>query len=780
MAAATPVEVPSGTTVKISDHTLTTDFNLSGGTLEFDVAAGADVAYTGTITGQGTVEKTGEGWLTFSGGESLTSESTLKATGGRLRFTDFASAGGATLVGNGGFFGNVAGHAIRIPSSTVVTGAPLNFYSEGDGTNVVVENCADVLGQVTVYGDSLASVVQFDGKVSYAGEKKQAYLAADSGMALLTSDLHGFDYFQTCYMGGLGGLMLGADSSALIKDVTMIQKGRLDVAGVSASFMGFNSHDGVGTPMDVILTNSAATAATLTLHKGGENHRPRYCVRDGAAGTLDICYDATEGVEDDLSDTLFQNHGLRISKGAFMASARMAEFNRPAWHTAPAVSGRYLRLVVTNCTGNADVLRIAEFRLTLGGRPVAWPAGTTATSPNPLPGPEWGEEGDLTAQAMIDGEMTTFWHPVGFFAGVSPATNVIDMTREVAFNGYQMAAGGDPNKDMNGCPSGWTLEVGRDVDGAIVWEQVTGAGPDEWIGEARPEGMPYNWNYYGQMYESIGQYLGNCILPLNASAGVETFQGPQFQGADFVLTVDAPGSLTLADHLESVATLSGNGTITLAHSRLFAASAVAFTGTLDVGEQGRIGGDPTVNGTLLVGNAEATETVATDALADTACVTVGATGRIELRHANETVGGLSGTGTVNLGGGVLTLGADVASAFDGAFAGGGTLVQKAGAFTGTATASGDYTVRLAGGRWAGRLDVSGALTLHGQLAVDATNLTPGTHTLFSFGSLGSGSEAVVASAVIRGKPVRPYRARVAIVGNAVVADVYAPLMVIIR
>ena len=193
VAAATPVEVPDGTTVKISDHTLTTDFNLSGGTLEFDVAAGADVAYTGTITGQGTVEKTGEGWLTFSGGDSLTSESTLKATGGRLRFTDFASVGGATLVGNGGFFGNVAGHAIRIPSSTVVTGAALNLYAEGDGTNVVVENCADVLGQVTVYGDSLASVVQFDGKVSYAGEKKQARLAADSGMALLTSDLHGFD-----------------------------------------------------------------------------------------------------------------------------------------------------------------------------------------------------------------------------------------------------------------------------------------------------------------------------------------------------------------------------------------------------------------------------------------------------------------------------------------------------------------------------------------------------------------------------------------------------------
>ena len=190
---AVPVEVPQGATVKISDHTLATDFNLSGGTL---------------VTGSGTIEKTGDGWLTFTGGEALTADSTLKATGGRFRFRDFAAAGGATLVGNGGYFGNVVGTAIVIPASTEVTGSPLRFYAEGVGTNVVVKNCSRMKGQVAVFGDSLASIVKFDGQVPMDSETTYHYVAARSGAALLASELNGFDYFQTIYMAGLGGLML--------------------------------------------------------------------------------------------------------------------------------------------------------------------------------------------------------------------------------------------------------------------------------------------------------------------------------------------------------------------------------------------------------------------------------------------------------------------------------------------------------------------------------------------------------------------------------------------
>ncbi len=554
----------------------------------------------------------------------------------------------------------------------------------------------------------------------------------------------------------------------------------MDVAGGATKIKALYAHDAVGKPMDVVVTNSASADATLTMTKGG-GKRPRYVARDGENGALAMCYDAAEGAGDDLSDALFQNRALTISHGTFASAARTADFNRPLWKTAPAVSGRYLRLVVTNSTVGSSqymgLLRIAEFRLTMGGHPVAWPAGTTASSPNSLPGPKATEdEGfDRGAQAMIDGDMDSFWRPADFVVGNHPATNVIDMTREVAFNGYQMAAGGTVKSS---CPSGWTLEVGRRVGDEIVWEQVTGAWPDEKIGEASPS----NRNYYMQMYESVGRYFEDCILPLNVAEGVKTWQGPQFQNADFALAVSAPGSFALTDHLESVASLSGDGTLTLNGSRLFAADTAGFTGALTVDATSFVGGGSTlaVNGTLTVGNAESAEAVETDALDDTALVSVGEYGRLALRQARETIGGLAGTGTVDLGGGALTLAEPVESGFGGAFTGGGTLTWTDGTFRGAATAEGDYTVRLAGGRWAGRLDVSGTLTLDGKLVVDPSGMEYGRHTLFTFGSLGAGSEAVVAAAVATPKPQKPYRARVSVEGNAVVLDVYAPLMLIIR
>ena len=231
-----------------------------------------------------------------------------------------------------------------------------------------------------------------------------------------------------------------------------------------------------------------------------------------------------------------------------------------------------------------------------------------------------------------------------------------------------------------------------------------------------------------------------------------------------------------------MSSLAGDGTLTLNGSRLFVADAAGFTGALTVDATSFVGGGSTlaVNGTLTVGNAEAADVMDTDALDDTAVVSVGERGRLALRQARETVGGLAGTGTVDLCGGALTLAEPVESGFSGAFTGGGTLTWAAGSFRGAAKAEGDYTVRLTGGRWAGRLDVSGALTLDGNLVVDASEMAYGRHTLFTFGSLGAGSEAVVAAAVANPKPTKPFRARVSVEGNAVVLDVYAPLALIIR
>lgn len=359
-------------------------------------------------------------------------------------------------------------------------------------------------------------------------------------------------------------------------------------------------------------------------------------------------------------------------------------------------------------------------------------------------------------------------------ANSTPATTVIDMRREVAFNGYQISAGNTHGFE----PRFWTLEVGRTVNGQIVWEKVS----DIYSGKTfyAVGDFAADFGYYNLMYYSLRKFEGNAVFPLEPAAGVKSYQGPQFRTADFALSVNAPGSLTLTDHLEEVATLSGNGTVSLNGSTLVADSASAFTGTIAAGASGRFGGDATLNGTLQVGDAQAAAVTDTDAVGDDVVLDIGAAGKLALVKAAERIGGLSGSGTVDLGGdGILTL--DGASTFTGTFANGGTVALAGGTFSGAAKASGDLTVSGAGGVWSGKLDVTGSLTLSGNLKFSAEGLAEGRHVLATFGSLGAGSAEAIAAAVVDPAPAKPLHAEVKCEGGQLVMDVFRRgLSVIIR
>jgi len=761
---ATPIDVPNGSTVKISSYTASTDFTLSGGTLEFDVTSGQTLEYEGIITGTGTIEKTGDGKLTFNGGRALTSDTTLVATGGRFRFKDFAEAGAAKLSGNGGYFGNVSGYSITIPSTTVVRAKSanlLNFYVEGVGTNVVLESCSGLSQRVIVSGDSFASVMKFAGRVEK--DAVAAYLYITGGTTLLANPASGI-YIN--WIDGYGGrFMFGTPTSKVYSSLSFYS-GCVDVGGLDAQVKILKSKSTCPQPESFILTNSAPVDASLTVTGSDtEDLAVRYVARDGDDAKLTLCYDYNgSSANYDLGDALFDNSALAVEGGQVRSSLRSTAFNTHDRFTTPGAAGRYLRLIVTrNLDNNAGngMLRIGEFRLTRAGHPVSWPTGTTATSPNP----SIDESGIVhTPGLMIDGNMETYWQPNQFTSSSRPATNIIDMTREVAFNGYQIATGGD-RRDFS--PRFWTLDVGRMVNGEIVWERVSDV-RSGWM-PAATAGIPSDWGFYNVIYYSLRNYYCNYIEPLSPASGTHTYQGPQIRNVDFNLSLKAPGSLTLTGHLESVGAFSGTGTLNLDNSVLLADSAADFTGTINVGANGRFGGDSTLNGTLCVGDAQAVSVAATDAVGDDVRLNLGATGRLALTHASERVGGLSGTGTVDLGGdGVLTLGDDCLSTFSGAFVNGGTVVLSAGTFSGSATADGDYVVRGAGGAWKGTLAVSGKLTLEGNLRFSAEDLQPGRHVLATFGSLGAGSTDAIAAAVIDPAPAKPLFARVVMEGNSLV------------
>ena len=770
VACATPVDVPAGSTVKLSDYGLSADFTLSGGTLQLDQTSGS-AEYTGTVTGAGTIEKTGSGILTFNGGRALTSDTTIKISNGRLRFKDFAEAGGAKLYGNGGQIANAPGYAITISDTTDVrsVASGLNFYVEGAGTNIVLQNCNHLNQRVMVYGDSFASVIKFAGDVQTTAVG--SYLDVRSGTAMLANPSSGI-YIN--YVSGMGGgFMFGTPTSKIYNELSF-QIGHIDAGGNNAQVNIFRTKDACADPEHVVLTNSAPTDASLTVSTIDQNRTVLFRARDGEAGRFTLHYDYNDSNgKYDLGNALFSNKGLIVSKGEILSTARSSSFNGKTWWTTASASGRYLRLIVTrnldNKTDNG-LLRVGEFRLTRAGSPIAWPAGTTATSPNP----SVDEGGGVVCspQSMIDGDMSTYWRPNQFVSANppavgKPATNIIDMTREVSFNGYQIATGGD-RRDL--APRYWTLDVGRMVNGEIVWERISDIYPNKTINVYGDIG---NMGYYDLMYWSRNEYYANSVFPLEPVEGARSWPGPQFQNTDFALEVSAPGSLSMASHSDGVHMLSGDGTINLNSAELFADTASNFTGTINAGTSGRFGGDPTMNGTLCVGDSRAASVVATDAVGDDVLLNIGATGRLTLVHASETVGGLVGTGTVDLGGdGVLTLGDDLLSTFSGTFVNGGTVILSAGTFSGSVTASGDYVVRGAGGAWKGMLSVSGELTLEGSLRFSTEGLSEGHYVLATFGSLGAGSTAALASAVIDPIPARPLSAKIMVVGNSLVMDVF--------
>lgn len=163
---AATVNMPTGSTVKLSDNSPADDFVLAGGTLELDVAANATQELIGSITGSGEINKTGAGTLIFNGGDTLTSSTTITIGAGYMRFKDFAEAGGAKIsCASGSYLGNVSGYSITIPETTeFVQNGVVGLNFQGGQTNNIAAALVSSNGKINVFGAGTAgAAVRFCG-----------------------------------------------------------------------------------------------------------------------------------------------------------------------------------------------------------------------------------------------------------------------------------------------------------------------------------------------------------------------------------------------------------------------------------------------------------------------------------------------------------------------------------------------------------------------------------------------------------------------------------------
>lgn len=140
---------------------------------------------------------------------------------------------------------------------------------------------------------------------------------------------------------------------------------------------------------------------------------------------------------------------------------------------------------------------------------------------------------------------------------------------------------------------------------------------------------------------------------------------------------------------------------------IYAGSTIVNEGVLELGGPGGYGTNGAVPGNLIIGdgvggaNADVVRLVTqSEAIADTANVTINSSGLLDLNGSTETVGSLSGSGNMTLGsGGMLVVGGhNTSTTFSGVISGDGTFTKQ-GAGTMTLTGDNTYTgaTTLSGG-----------------------------------------------------------------------------------
>lgn len=393
---------------------------LQGGTLEFDGAG--TTTFNGAVSGHGTVRQSGTGVVLFRDGAQLSEAATLEVANGVFRAD--GALGAACIHLHGGRFALEAEATRTLANPLTAEGGGIEL---GAGADLELTGTWTGVNPVSLWGA---------GTLRIAGEEENDMAIHVRGGTLVLAKPRA------------AGTVIGCETGACVRleaDGAIWDGGRVELGGGTLDMNGhaLSVQRLACVAPGCVVVNNAPGDATLTLLSPDDTDVAG-TLADGV-GRLFLAYAGTATC--DLSGATLQNSGVQAQCGTvrFAASeqvtASLVRFTPTASRPAPQGVPAF---------GNSGV-QIAEFRLTRGGSPVAWPEGTAASG-NAVS----AKEGPACA---VDGQMATKWYVAAYRSPL-----LVACPEPVTFDGYQFATANDaPGRD----PVSWTVDVGQ-VAGAVT------------------------------------------------------------------------------------------------------------------------------------------------------------------------------------------------------------------------------------------------------------------------------------------------------------------------
>ncbi|MCB1921790.1 MAG: autotransporter-associated beta strand repeat-containing protein, partial [Candidatus Competibacteraceae bacterium] len=665
-------------TVSSGTLSVTDDSNLFGGTLSLGGSSkSAILAITGTgVTVDNAINllgNTSTGSTAISVGNDATLSGYLSGSGGFSKI----GAGTLTLSATNTYAGDttVAAGTLNIATDNNLGSGALSL---GAGATLGISDSTAIAKGVTLNGDAS---IKADGDVTLSGtisDGASSFGLTKGGAGTLTlSGANDYDGATTVFAGTL---QVAGDSSVGGGGIVLADGSALGITGASDITKAITLSSGIGD----IGVNSGVTATLSGVISGSG------ALNKTGAGTLILSGDNTYG------NTTLSGGTLSIAEATDLGSGGTTLTLDGGVLAVTGAMDINKSVVINSGNGAINLSQHATLSGTISGSGNLTKTGGSQTLT--LSGNNSGYTGDITVQTGY----VSITDAAGLGAGtltLADGSLHLSLTgSSTVTNSIHLAA------TKGGKFSSIKVDTGQDVtlDGAI---SVADAG------------------------QNIGK-LGNGTLTLGSAAN---FSGGTLTLNQGALGLQASGSISSG---VLVYLAGGSGSLTLHGAGTFAnnllldkdaylvnADDVTLTGNISVGsgtysftKQGAgtltLAGSNSYTGntTISAGTLAAT---GGNAIADTSVVTVESGARLAL-SSDETIGGLSGGGSVALNANHLTIDEVNSNTFTGVISGSGALT-KTGA--GTLTLSGNHTLTGATTISAGALHGEG--TLAGALTVES-------------------------------------------------------------
>ena len=641
LPATTSVSVAAGATLDIRADQIIGGLNGAGSVLlGANLTTGglnANDSFSGAISGNGGLTKTGTGTLTLGGTNAYLG--TTQVNAGTLALNGSVAgavtvAGGATLSGTGSAAGVV----------TIADGAHLAAGGAGAGT-LTTGGLVLSAGSVLDMGLGAPNVAGVSDRIQVNGD-----LTLDG--TLNVTDLGGFGvgvYRLIDYTGSLtdNGLVIGAlPAGANVPHINLQTSVGNQVNLVYDNIVPeIQFWDGAGTTANGAIgggSGSWTTSRTNWTDANGtanDSWGGRFAVFQGAAGTVTV--DGAISV----TGMQFMTDGYVIAAGTGSLSLADAQTNI---RVDPGVTAA----INAGIGGTGGINKLDTGTLILGG--VNSYAGATTIAGG-------------TLRAGVGGALptgTTVTIAAGATLDLAASQTIASLAGDgrVTLSGGSLTTGGG-NTDTRYAGvisgSGGLTKAGTGV--------FTLAGANSYTGATTVSA--------GTLRLDGGAITGGGALSVASGATLDVNGGTAAVG-----TLSGAGRILLGS-----GTLNAGGTATSSFTGVISGTGSLVksgTGTLTLGAANTYSGGTTVTGgTLTAGIANAF---------GTGTLTVTAPGAVNLANFATTVGGLAGDGNIALGSAILTVNNTGSTAYSGVLSGTGRLI-KAGSGTLTLNGANTYT-----------------------------------------------------------------------------------------